>query len=352
MVSKCNACGKYMSTLDVANICCSRCNKSMHRACVGVATDVNLPRWVCPECKIKEPRSNMDNTPVKGDEPKLSVSGNKKSKKLVESGHGEEVSVPIPNVTASELRDMIDEMRLTRHEVTLLRQELSDMKEMVRTCDSRVEKLEAIVHSLLEDGGVGKQNDAVTQKIQSLEECVTLLQMNLDNRDQELLLNDVELTGIPEANNENPIHIVLTCATKLGLQLEERDLVSCRRVGGVRQAGARPRPLAVRLARRDLRAQLLRAARVRRQLNTEDLGLTSQPCTFYVNERLTKKNRDIFRKARLTGRSLGWRFVWTRDGRIYARKESGAHAHRICTETDIKQVFGIKPDYIKDTVVI
>lgn len=228
---------------------------------MGVATDVNLPRWVCPECKIKEPRSNMDNTPVKGDEPKLSVSGNKKSKKLVESGHGEEVSVPIPNVTASELRDMIDEMRLTRHEVTLLRQELSDMKEMVRTCDSRVEKLEAIVHSLLEDGGVGKQNDAVTQKIQSLEECVTLLQMNLDNRDQELLLNDVELTGIPEANNENPIHIVLTCATKLGLQLEERDLVSCRRVGGVRQAGARPRPLAVRLARRDLRAQLLRAAR-------------------------------------------------------------------------------------------
>lgn len=291
----------------------------------------------------------MDNTPVKGDEPKLSVSATKKSKQVVEGGRSESVSVSIPNVTALELRDMIDEMRLTRQEVTLLRQELSDIKEMVRTCDIRVEKLEAIVHSLVEGDGAGKLNEAVTKKIQSLEESITHLQMNLDDRDQELLLNDIEITGVPEENNENPIHIVLACATKIGVELDERDLVSCRRVGVVRRAGARPRPLAVRLARCDLRTQLLRAARVRRQLNTEDLGLTSQSCPFYVNERLTKKNRDLFRKSRQTGRSLGWRFVWTRDGRVYTRKESGSHAHRIGSEADIEQVFGIKTNYVKDT---
>lgn len=103
----------------------------------------------------------------------------------------------------------------------------------------------------------------------------------------------------------------------------------------------RPRPIVVRLARRALRDQLLKAARVRRGATTEGTDLPGPARKFYMNERLTRTNRLLFRRARELGDHHRWRFIWTRDGKIYARQHSGRDAlrHRIRTEADLNRVF-------------
>lgn len=337
MVAKCNACGKYISTQDAASINCCKCNKGMHRGCVGVSVGLNVPNWVCPECKMKEPRANTDNTPVKGDNSKAVSSGNKKSKPLAQCGQSDETTL-VTCASDPNLRDLIDEIRLNREELVSVRQELADIKQMFRSSDSRIEKLEATVQSLVDGGTIGKTDESLVIKLQLIEATIDHLQKNLDDRDQMLLLNDVELSGVPEGNEQNLDQIVIACAAKVGVQLHERELVSCRRVGGVRKANARPRPIVVRLTRPDVRTQLLRAARDRSGSRTmEEHGSSF---TYFINERLTKKNRDLYRLARQAGKRCGWKFVWTRDGRIYARREHGTLVHRISTEKDV-EVFGL-----------
>ncbi|GBP08984.1 hypothetical protein EVAR_78342_1 [Eumeta japonica] len=46
----------------------------------------------------------------------------------------------------------------------------------------------------------------------------------------------VEITGLPETNNENPVHLAIVVAQKLGVEMESRDIVSVERVGVRRMA--------------------------------------------------------------------------------------------------------------------
>lgn len=69
------------------------------------------------------------------------------------------------------------------------------------------------------------------------------------------------------------------------------------------------------------------------------MGLNSTT-NFYVNERLTKNSRQLFHKARAAAKNSKWRYVWTRDGRIYTRKEHGKPRYRLRNDADIERVFG------------
>ena len=313
---------------------------------MNVQLDVPVdPQWVCPECKIGMRRDNSDNTPVKRVEVPLSAPRCEPSRGSPERMNTTalDTTLDVQEFLTLELRLLREEMRSTREEFRAFRQEIVEIRTLITTCDARVDGLEAKIEALSQQRGA-----EVPAVMRSLEATVAQLQLDLGDRDQELLSNDIEISGVPEESGENPSHLVLACAVKLGVTLDERELVSCARVGGVRPAapGGRPRPLCVRLARRDTRLQLLRAARVRRGLTTEGLGLKSNPTSIHVNERLTKANRRLFYQARESGkRTTGWRFVWTKDGRIYVRRDQGSPASRIRTEADLERVFG--PQYVR-----
>ncbi|KAL4718984.1 hypothetical protein ACJJTC_018787 [Scirpophaga incertulas] len=206
----------------------------------------------------------------------------------------------------------------------------------VETCVSEVKDLRARVEKL--------ENGANTS---NLENTIESLKAELNERDQELLLNDVEFTCIPENKGEGLQHVVMSLASKIGVKLRSEDVVCAARVGrppeaGTGIAGVRPRPIVVRLVRRALRDDLLRAARVRRTVTTEGVDLHGPPNRFYINERLTRANRVLFRQAREVAGRLGWRFVWTRDGKIFARQrlEQDAPRHRLRSQADLARVFG------------
>ncbi|CAG5018752.1 unnamed protein product [Parnassius apollo] len=121
-------------------------------------------------------------------------------------------------------------LRQTREEFRAFREELRDIRTLVSKCDARLDKLENTVQTILESqeqyGSQGFKSE-----ILKLEWSVNQLQADLNDRDQELLANDVELSGIPEESGENPTHLVLTVVTKLGIHMEEKELVNCMQVG-------------------------------------------------------------------------------------------------------------------------
>lgn len=364
MVVKCGACQKFVSATEGAIAACATCGKGFHKECVGVAKKSLIPStWVCPGCKLKLPRNNQDNTPIKGPStvmaptspvmaptpsatvttlpPQMQSPESKREKELEEALQNDLEDLTEKSL-AYELRAFRLEMTRTREEMKALRQDLINLRSTVRVCETRLDKMEETVRDIrvAQNASTGI-NPEVVETIRALEENVQRLNRDLNERDQELLSNEVELSCVPEEDGENPIHIVLACAAKLGVQIDVHDLVSCARVGAPRrEAGARPRQLAVRLVRCDTRNALLRAARVRRHITTEGLGLKCQPRPIYVNERLTRANRQLFYTAKQAAGRLQWKYVWTKDGRIYVRREAGTAGHRIRSEADLERIFG------------
>ncbi|XP_052741484.1 uncharacterized protein LOC128198744 [Bicyclus anynana] len=243
--------------------------------------------------------------------------------------------------------DLSIEIRLFREEIHGLRKELKefradlcDIQEAISTCKLQMDDFNSRLINLEEKVEILSSHKGT--ETSKLEETILQLKSDIDERDQDLLQGDIEISNLPEVNGENPYHTVICIATKLGIDIDERDIVHAERVGkkSESEGAGRGRRVVVRLSRPKLRDDFLRNARTRRGITTEGLGLDPPTRRFYVNERLTKKNKSLFYLVRETAKQARWRFTWTKKGKIYTRQGEGKPAHQIKSESDIKRVFG------------
>lgn len=360
MAAKCNACGKFLSPTSVDGITCPKCKKCIHRTCIGVSKDFQAHRnWACTECVSKLPKGNNLHTPLRGAEmagdnfsPDLDKPEANAHKNLAISSESPpnswktEIFNQMQRICDELKEDFSKKLGAVTEEIRSFKQDMMEVRVRLVECEESMAQLETRME-VLENRVTA--DPGVLSTMNALELTVTQLKLDLNDRDQELLLNDIDLTGITEGSGENTTHVVLTCLSKLGVSLEERDLVSCARVGAVhnnKDGTPRPRPIAVRLARRATRDVILKAARVRRTVTTEGVGVPGEPRPFYVNERLTRQNRALFNRTRKARKDADWKYAWTRDGKIFVRQTFGAPLHRIRSEADLEKVFG--PEIVRD----
>ncbi|XP_045764375.1 uncharacterized protein LOC123866739 [Maniola jurtina] len=343
---KCSACGRFLSPTGAAT--CTLCPGLYHRACVGIPETGRSPKqWKCPECIAKKPKVGNVNTPVKGAEPSNTESEGSPAEK---SEIVEKDIISESALDTSQSSDLSLELRLFREEIRQLRTEiqdfcaeLCDVRGAIAVCNQRMDEFDSRLINLEKEVKVSSSRCAEVDK---LEETVAQLREDLNARDQDLLQGDIEITNLPEVNGENPHHTIMVVAAKLGVDLDEKDIIFAERVGkkndssSQMEGGTRGRRVVVRLARPNLRESFLRSARTRRGITTEGLGFDLPARRFYVNERLTKKNKQLFYLVRETAKRLQWRYTWTKRGKIYARQGEGKPAHQIKSETDVDRVFG------------
>lgn len=355
MAAKCTGCGKFVSP-STGVVTCSVCPLLYHKGCVGIAgTSSTHKDWVCPECTKKRPRrGDNNNTPVKN-VSELNVPTADSAPAISKSSTAMTLTSPATSITPlqGELKtSSVDEdasiLGLRREltacmaEIREFRKEMTDLRNSLTGINVRLDSFEQRIEAV--------ENRCVPapDEIAQLERTVLHLKHELNDRDQEALLSDLEIGQLPEEKGENIVHTVIVLGAKLGIQLEDRDIVFAERMGiaqVVAEGGEEPRArrVVVRLARRDLRDRLLSAARVRRTLTAVDAGQASNArnrSRIFINERLTRANRQLFHRVREECRKHQWRYSWTKKGRIYTRQADGKPVHRIQSEEDIARIFG------------
>lgn len=360
MSNKILECAGCRKPIEGFTLKCCECSKSYDLDCANVTencfisflTEECKATWKCVLCVSQRPKRDNTNTPVRGAAHSVNphrgaaLMSLSPEEMMVHNttAHNDTIEMSDTQMLVMEVRLFKEEMRATRLQMAALTQTMSGLAQKINECDLRINQIDSRVGNL--EARVSEEPMPVNSG--PLLETIEQLKAEINDRDQDQLSNDIEITSIPEEKGENLVHIVNILSTKLGVALTEHDLVSAMRVGRTPDSSVaaspapRPRPIVVRLARRASRDQLISAARVRRGITTEDTGLPAPHRRFYVNERLTKLNRQLFWQAREAGNRLGWRFVWSREGKIYARRQQGIDSprHRIRTEADLRRVFG------------
>lgn len=157
--------------------------------------------------------------------------------------------------------------------------------------------------------------------------------------------NHLEITGIAEQSNENLSHVVIVASQKIGIELQESDIEDVLRVGSkasktkTAKENLTPRPIVLKLLRKNKRDEILNAAKSRRNVTSENV-VAGQPSKIYFNERLTKDNRRLFREARTRANEYRFRYCWVRNGSIYVRKDDGNPAIRITSNLELDEKVG------------
>lgn len=104
-----------------------------------------------------------------------------------------------------------------------------------------------------------------------------------------------------------------------------------------------PRPFVVKLMRRRTRDEVIKAAKYRQNL-TSDHFVESPPKKVYLNERLSKENRSLFREARRRCQGFGFKYCWIRNGTVHVRQTENRAAIRLRSIEDLDQKLGRESD--------
>lgn len=353
---KCGACLKEIINEDFVNCAFENCRKPFHTdLCIGgpIPDENQKCNWICPKCRYAIKRTGPNcTTPVRAldSQEQLNVTFRRKMNPAsTEAGSPSQNNISYDRFEAL-LDSKLDAIRSSialdfHHAIEKLQKEVKD--EMA-SLNSRLLRVETESEKLKTEFEKQKTSLPLTSENMEFQEVISQLRAELNEREQISLENVLEIAGIPETNGESLMHLTGAVAAKLGVQIDDRDVIRVVRAGprllqatSANGPSPRPRPIVLHLARRAIKDDLMKGFRVRRGANSADMGLPPhEPRPFYINERLTKENRALFGKAKEMGRKHGWRFVWTKEGKIMAKRNEDAPYFKIRGEKDLDRVFG------------
>ncbi|CAG9795269.1 unnamed protein product [Diatraea saccharalis] len=315
---KCSGCLKIITKEDYV-VCTSKfCSRTLHTNCSNARnlTSQQKEVWVCPDCQASTRKSGDNaNTPIRSNE---NVTHRKKT-----------IATTCQDTQSSPNHEVIAEIRSLRQDMINMQSDLNkrfdDLLSRFGECEARIKSLEQ----------KEKKND-------QLKAQVAQLQSQLNKQTHNALRSEIEILGLTETPRENPYHLALMTANKIGLKLEEHDLDYVSRTGTLnngKPGGMQlPRPLVVSFTRRSKRDELLKEAKTRRNLDSQEIVGPGPQRRVFVNERLTYETRHLFRVARNWTREHGYKFCWVRNGSVYIRKREGREGSPPIAIQDIRDL--------------
>lgn len=329
---KCAGCMKSVKDINTIKCSTNGCGKNFCVLCINVSalSAERKKSWKCPDCCATQ-RKGGDNslTPIRASTE--NVTTRKKSDSNSES-------------SGSDLVKLTEQLRLLTVAFSSLESKLEDATLSLTHSHERMDELTvqlSAAHDRL------KYLEKRDQEVTALQAKVCQLQNELDTQSQYNLRNEIEIVGIPESSGENLHHTVLVAATKLGIELDDKDLDWVARVGPRRppvtttlpEDGSKmPRPIVVRLLRRSKRDQFIKASKSRKNIYSADLQTPGVNRKVYFNERLTKSNRILFRETRFRAKLHGYAFCWCSQGIVYVRQREGKAAIPIRSQYDMDRL--------------
>lgn len=170
--------------------------------------------------------------------------------------------------------------------------------------------------------------------IKSFINIVHNLEDSVRDLEQRSRFINVEVNGLPETQNENPMAAAVKVGEVLGV-MENSFISVAHRVPSKRT----PRPLILALASKGQRDVWLKAAKEKKKFLANEISTRFPKTDVFVNEHLTPHNKRLLMKTKSAAKENGYQYVWTVDGKILVRKEPKARVHRILNENDINELF-------------
>lgn len=324
---------------------CNGCENVFHYSCDGITEaeygkilPMNKPKWKCQGCKsIKATKKFSPRVQLVTGTAPVSTPTRDADTLLEANSVLTDMPSSMVNVDTKALINYFDS------KISTLRKEWSrEMNDLLKPVQSDLQKLndrlddwETRLAALeLQVGGYEQLACENTELKKELEQT----RRQIDTMDQNSRNCNVEIQNIPETNNEKITSIVQTIGQLIGVNVPLESIRNAHRTApGIKSD--RPKNIVVQFTTKHVRDAVLNAARVRRDLNTEQLTTLQLPARkFYINEHLTLKSKMLLTKCRAIQKTKEYKYVWVQDGTIKMRKTGESKVIKIRSEEDLEKV--------------
>ena len=164
--------------------------------------------------------------------------------------------------------------------------------------------------------------------------CNTLVRIN--NLEQQMIVKNIEIKNV-QNNDINPYEVVKKIANSLNVDINESDVNKAYRLRNQKDkiivefsSFSKKKEIMKKINRHRVDAQIINSA--------ENNNSHNQSKYIYINDQLTYNNRQILWITKTKAKECNWKFVWTRDGKIFARKSENSSSIIINNAADIEQI--------------
>lgn len=320
---------------DGKYITCVECSNSYHLgACAGISDSTFKSmgqkrfNWQCKTCRRKDSRSGLASSLEDSQLPTCCSATldevNNKLDMLLSIKTSVDRLLPLPA--------KVDELLSLKPALEELKGQVGDLQASVEFCSGQYDTLLDMVKGNEERTGNLESELANVKGIVG-EQSHTITQLQSDLSDMQTFVNKstLEIYGVPYGQNEDLCLLLINIATKLELPVpQQSDFNELSRLPSKRGTAA---PILVTFASCDVRERWMSYRSRLRKLPKSD-ALSS----VFFNEHLTRVCRELFWKARVRGKDMGFKFVWVKSGKIYAKKAEGMDIVRVTNVQDLEKI--------------
>lgn len=202
--------------------------------------------------------------------------------------------------------------------------------------NNRFENLASATHTSCQS--ISKENEDILCKFDNVQQDN---ESRFSKLEREQLRNELVLTGIPAVYGENVFNIVGDICDVLNCQIGGHDISAAYRLPSSTVNSAKNRrgrhseyspPIILKLNNDWAKQELVSAYFQKKNLNIADIGYQSK-ARIYINESLTKHNRQIFKAATEAKKFKQIVKCYTRNGIVHVQQSEQGKIHRInCTD--------------------
>jgi archaellum component FlaC len=312
--------------------------------------------WRCLECKSKQPKLDNTNTPVRSttqyvtvpapDDESYSESNitlRKKSTCVTDLGLKELFKaerLQTKAIVEASYKGLSDQLKGINVQFTNFQESLTYINGQYEDLKKEISDLKKLLKSTsLEVKSLKDENKRLKEDVTACSARITELELENRKQQQWQRLQNLELVNIPENREENLLNIVVKTVNHVGAAIQPIDIEFAHRVQPRRAVSAsRARPIIVRFKQRSVKDRVIAAARKQRNMSTRDIGFGGDESRIYINEHLIKENKMLLGSCRQKARDSGYKYVWTKNCRIYVRKNDTSTPFPIDSLSDLEKI--------------
>lgn len=232
------------------------------------------------------------------------------------------------NERLEQLPPILKDIQIIKENITHFEASLGSLKQELEGNTMRLIQVEERINVLEKQPPIDKDYPLLQAEI-------TKLSNDLMTKDQLLRLNNVEIKGIPIKKNENLLEIVRKIGNIIGQQIEKSDINFVTRA----RSASQPKPVIVGFVGRYQKQDFVAAAKLRKQgLTSQDLGFTGDLTKIYVNDHLTKENKQLLSKTKKIAVEKNYNYVWVQNSKILTRKNDTSPIIAIKNDSDLPKM--------------
>lgn len=322
--------GRFMKCVD--------CSKAYHlgKKCSGVSDGTfkgmsasKLEKWRCLACRGGLPRSDTEvELSPSQDDPSSFVS------QLSSVNQKLDLLLSWKDTVGAlhELHPKIDALLTLKQTVDSMRVTINEMQTSMNFYSTQYDSLVLTTKShdkTIKD--LQSETSALRSIVAEQTNEIRQLRTNHNDSDQTNRLSNLEIHGIPVSSQENIVNTMTNLADQLGVEgFEPAHVVVAHRLPA--KPGTVP-PILIRFSTVSQKERWM-ACRGRLGSIRQD---ESHP-RIYFNDNLTEANRKLFWLARTRGKEKGYKFVWVRHGKIFAKQNQNSPLLRILNTDALEQL--------------